>query len=256
MNGTVRLDVADGVATVVFDRPQSHNAMTFAMYEQLGAAIGRVGADPSVRAVVLRGSGNAFVAGTDIAEFTALHSAEDGVVYEARIEVAIAAIEALPMPTLAVVEGAAMGGGLIIAGGCDLRLVTPSARFGAPIARTVGNCLSARNTARLVAAFGASRARRILLLAETVDAETAAACGFALPVVARDALEARLAELLGTLKAHAPITMRVAKEAMRRHLSPPDPLDDDLVRLAYGSDDFREGVAAFLAKRPPKWIGG
>ena len=148
-----------------------------------------------------------------------------------------------------------MGGGLIIAAACDFRLITPAARFGAPIARTVGNCLSARNTERLVAAFGASLTRRILMLAEIVDADTAASCGFALPVVEPEEIEGALTSLLGKLMSHAPITMQVAKEVLRRRLTPASPSGDDLVRVAYSSNDFREGVAAFLAKRPPRWTG-
>lgn len=255
MTGRVRLETDGAVATVTFDRPASYNAMTFAMYAEMGTVISSIRSDQSLRAVVFRGAGKAFVAGTEISEFTAFVSAEDGIAYEERIEAVVSAIEGLPMPTLSVVEGAAMGGGLVIAAVCDFRLITPAARFGAPIARTVGNCLSARNTGRLVAAFGASVTRRILMLAEIVDANSAAACGFALPVVASEELEESLASILGSLLEHAPLTMQVAKEILRRRLAVADPSDAELIRLAYGSNDFREGVAAFLAKRQPKWSG-
>ncbi len=255
MTGRVRLKADGGVATVTFDRPASYNAMTFAMYTELGTAISSIRSDQSIRAVVFRGAGKAFVAGTEISEFTAFASAEDGIAYEERIEAVVSAIEDLPMPTLSVVEGAAMGGGIIIAAACDFRLITPAARFGAPIARTVGNCLSARNTGRLVAAFGASVTRRILMLAEIVDARSAAACGFALPVVASEELEENLASILGSVMRHAPITMQIAKEILRRRPAFDHTSDAELVRLAYGSNDFREGVASFLEKRQPKWSG-
>jgi enoyl-CoA hydratase len=148
------------VATVLFDRPAARNAMTFAMYDELSHACRTIAATPGLRAAVFRGSGGAFVAGTDISEFAAFNSGEDGVAYERRIEAEIAEIEHLPVPTLAVVDGAAMGGGLIIATACDLRIASTRSRFGAPIASTLGNCLSIRNVARLERAFGLGAARR------------------------------------------------------------------------------------------------
>ena len=129
----------------------------------------------------------------------------------------LAGLEALPMPTLAVVEGFAIGGGLAIAACCDLRIATPGARFGVPIARTLGNCLSVANYARLVAALGASRAKRMLLLAENLSAEEALAGGLPQRDRRRAAeLDPRIAELCDRLVHHAPITMRVSKEALRR----------------------------------------
>jgi len=162
---------------------------------------------------------------------------------------------AIPAPTLAVVTGAAMGGGLVLAAACDLRVITPRARFGVPIARTVGNCLSVANTARLVASLGVSRAKRMLLLAETMDAGEAVACGFALEAVAFEEIDRRAAELAGVLSSNAPLTLRIAKEAIRRLAANGLPTGDDLVRLAYGSGDFKEGVSAFLEKRRPVWTG-
>jgi enoyl-CoA hydratase len=146
-----------------------------------------------------------------------------------------------------------MGGGFVIAAACDLRLITPRARFGVPIARTVGNCLSMANTARLVASLGASRAKRMLFLAHSMEAEEAIACGFALEAVAPEEIDRRAAELAGALRSNAPITLRVAKEAIRRLTAAALASGDDLIRLAYGSDDFKEGVAAFLEKRSPGW---
>ena len=160
---------------------------------------------------VFRGAGGkAFVAGTDIAQFAAFRSADDGLAYEAKMEGFIGGLEALPVPTLAVIEGFAIGGGLAIAAACDLRIATPGSRFGVPIARTLGNCLSMANCARLVAAFGASRAKRILLLAENLSAEEALAAGFLAEIVAPGDLERRVAELTRQLANHAPITMRVS----------------------------------------------
>jgi len=254
-NGSVELTISGGVASVLFNRPESQNAMSFAMYDRLAQACAQISADNTVRAVVFRGAGEAFVAGTDIKEFREFKTAEDGLQYESRIEATIALVERIAVPTLAVVTGAAMGGGLILAAACDLRLVNPRARFGVPIARTLGNCLSVANTARLVASLGVSRAKRMLLLAHIIDAEEAVACGFALEVVPSEEIDRRAAEVAGVLGSNAPLTLRIAKEAIRRLETAGRPNGDDLVRLAYGSGDFKEGVSAFLEKRRPAWTG-
>jgi enoyl-CoA hydratase len=241
---------------VTFDRPAARNAMTWRMYEQLAEACARIQREDGLRVAVFRGAGGkSFIAGTDIAQFQAFRSGEDGIAYESRMEGYLAAIEALPVPTLAVIEGFAIGGGLAIAAACDLRIATPGARFGVPIARTLGNCLSMANYARLVAALGASRAKRVLLLAENLTAEEALAGGFLSEIVAPTDLDRRVAELTDRLSHHAPVTMRVSKEAIRRLLHAGLPDGDDLVRACYGSDDFRIGAAAFVEKRAPQWTG-
>jgi enoyl-CoA hydratase len=167
----------------------------------------------------------------------------------------IGCLESLPLPTLAVIEGFAIGGGLAIAAACDLRIATPDSRFGVPIARTLGNCLSVANYARLVAGFGAPRAKRMLLLAENLLAEEALASGFLSEIVEPADLDRRVAELIARLAQHAPVTMRVSKEAIRRIVQAGLPDGDDLVRACYGSDDFRIGVTAFVEKRAPQWTG-
>ena len=255
-DGEVRF-VRDGaVAQVVFDRPQARNAMTWRMYEQLGEICARIREEPGLRVATFRGAGGkAFVAGTDIAQFLEFTSGQDGIAYEERMEGYLGGLESLPLPTLAIVEGWAIGGGLAIAAACDLRIATPGTRFGVPIARTLGNCLSVANTARLVAALGAPRAKRMLLLAETIEAEEALAAGFLAEIAAPADLDSRAAALCERVVSNAPITMRVSKEAIRRLLRSGLPADADLVRETYGSADFREGMSAFLEKRVPKWTG-
>jgi enoyl-CoA hydratase len=255
-DGQVHYRRDGAVVTVIFDRPAAHNAMTWAMYRQLDEACARIRSEPDLRVAVLRGSGGkAFIAGTDIAQFQAFRSGDDGVAYEKKMEVTIEAVETLPVPTLAVIEGFCIGGGLAIASACDLRIATPPSRFGVPIARTLGNCLSVANYARLVAGLGAARAKRMLLLAENLSAEEALASGFVSEIVASADLDARVAALTDRLAHHAPITMRVTKEAIRRLLHAGLPDGDDLAHEAYGSDDFRIGVDAFVAKRTPQWTG-
>src|SRR6516225_2313915 len=204
-DGEVRYIQQGKIATVVFDRPQAHNAMTWRMYEQLSEACAQMQGEDGLRAAVFRGAGGkAFIAGTDITQFQAFRGGEDGVAYEAKLDAYLAAIEALPVPTLAVIEGLAVGGGLAIAAACDLRIATPGSRFGVPIARTLGNCLSMPNYARLVAAVGVSHAKRMLLLAENLTAEEALASGFLSEIVEASALDRRVEELTERLIQHAP----------------------------------------------------
>jgi enoyl-CoA hydratase len=254
--GHVRLSVDAGVASVVFDRPAARNAMTWAMYEQLAAICERLGDEPGVRVVCLRGAGGeAFVAGTDIEQFKAFKDGKDGLAYEGRIDEGVARLEALPMPTVAVIEGWTVGGGLAIATACDIRIATPSARLGVPIAKTLGNCLSMANLARLVAAFGKPRVQRMLIGAEILTAEEAFACGYLSQLVAADAIDAAAADLCRRLASLAPVTQAITKEALRRLLVQHLPDAQDLILRAYGSEDFREGVQAFSEKRGPRWRG-
>jgi enoyl-CoA hydratase len=259
-DGTVHLTLDAGIAWIVFDRPQARNAMTWTMYNQLAAICEQLKADRSVRVAVFRGAGGqAFVAGTDIAQFLEFgksgDAGADGIAYEQRIDECLRGFATLPMPTIAVIEGWAVGGGLALATGCDFRIGTPTARFGVPIARTLGNCLSIANLARLQNAFGSQRVKRMLLLSEILDADEALACGYLHQIASPETIDQAARELAGRLAALAPITQRVSKEGLRRIAGANLPDDHDLVRLTYGSADFREGVAAFVAKRSPNWQG-
>jgi enoyl-CoA hydratase/carnithine racemase len=255
--GQVTLSIDGMVARIAFDRPQAHNAMTFAMYDQLSAICDRLSADSGVRAIVLRGEGgNAFVSGTDISQLSEIADAEDGLAYEARIDTCVGNLERLPQPTLALIDGWAVGGGLALAAACDFRLATPKAKFGAPIARTVGNCYSSANTKRLLAGFGAPRTKRILLLGEMIDAAEARKCGFLLDVVAPHMLRERADQVVARLLQNAPLTIHVSKEMIRRIQQDEDSIAGaDLIAAVYGSQDFRTGVRAFVSKTLPVWSG-
>jgi enoyl-CoA hydratase/carnithine racemase len=255
-DGEVRLVIEGAAAHVVFDRVAAHNAMTWHMYEQLEAICERLAGERDVRVVTFRGAGGkAFVAGTDIRQFGAFESGEDGVKYEHRIERILGRVDALPMPTLAIVDGWCVGGGLAIAACCDLRIATPNAKFGVPIARTLGNCLAIGNTARLVAEFGIGRAKRMLVLGDMLNVDEAIAAGFVFECCEPDQVDARAAAQVDRLARNAPITMRVTKQFVSRMLAALPLQGDDLVRQCYGSRDFHEGVAAFTEKRPPAWTG-
>jgi len=253
---TIDVTFAGSVATATVNRPAARNAMTMAMYEALAGFCERVDDSADVRVAVVRGAGaKAFVSGTDINHFSDFQGAEDGIEYERRIETVLARLEQVSVPTVAVVDGYAMGGGLSIAAACDLRICTPDARFGLPIARTLGNCVSMPTYARLAHLIGAARTLQLIYTAGFVDAAEAVHIGLASELVAGDELDARVEELCTQLAGHAPLTMRASKIALRRlrdHTLPPD---EDLISSCYGSEDFREGVTAFLDKRPPRWRG-
>jgi enoyl-CoA hydratase len=255
-DGTVKLSIEGAIASVLFDRPAARNAMTWAMYEQLVAICERLRNEAGVRVVSFRGAGGqAFVAGTDIEQFRAFEDGHAGIDYERRIDECIASLESLPMPTVAVVEGWCVGGGLAIATACDIRIATPNARFGVPIAKTLGNCLSMANLARLVASFGRPRVQRMLIAAEILGADEALACGYLAQQVAAEAMDAEAAAWCQRLAALAPVTQSVSKEGLRRLLLQGLPDAQDLIFRAYASEDFREGVAAFSQKRSPAWKG-
>jgi enoyl-CoA hydratase/carnithine racemase len=245
------------IVTLTFNRPEARNAMTWGMYERLNQTCEEVDADDTVRVMVLRGAGGkAFVAGTDISQFTRFEGAEDGLRYERDGDKRTGRIARVKKPVIAMIEGFAVGGGFGIAAGADVRIATPNAKFGAPIARTLGNCLSMQAYARYVDLIGASRLKEMILTARLLSADEALAAGFVHEVVAPDAIEARVAALAQTIASHAPITLWVTKEAVRRiQEARPVPDGDDLIAATYGSDDFREGVRAFVDKRPPRWTG-
>ncbi|MDB5823045.1 MAG: enoyl-CoA hydratase [Herminiimonas sp.] len=255
-NGTVHLRVSEGVASILIDRPEARNAMTWFMYEKLGEICEQISSDATVRVATIRGAGGeAFVAGTDIEQFSAFSGGQDGIDYEKKIDAMIERIETLPMPTLAIVEGWAIGGGLAISAACDLRIATPASSFGVPIARTLGNCLSMSNYARVLATFGVGRAKRMLLLGETVSAQEAKECGFLAEVAEVAELDAKVGAICTKLLKNAPLTMRASKEALRRLVAAGIPDGDDLVRMCYGSQDFKTGVDSFMQKKRPVWTG-
>jgi enoyl-CoA hydratase/carnithine racemase len=243
-------------AVITFNRPHARNAMTFAMYEALVERCDEADADDDVRVLVLRGAGGrAFVSGTDIRQFLDFESGETGIEYEHDIDRYVGRLERVRKPTVAVVDGYATGSGLALSSACDLRVCTPEAKFGMPIARTLGNCLSMRGYARLVALLGEARTKDVIFNARMVDAEEARAAGLATVIVASDEVDDHVDALVERLASHAPITMRVTKEAILRIREANVPDGADLVAEAYGSEDFRRGAAAFLEKRPYEWTG-
>jgi enoyl-CoA hydratase len=245
------------VAVVTVDRPNARNAMTFAMYEGLHDLCGRLDADADVRAVILRGAGDkAFVSGTDIRQFQTFKTKEDALGYEARISRVLDRLAGMRKPTIAMIQGDAVGGGMFMSLACDLRLAAEHARFGAPIARTLGNFAAPTSLALLVATVGPIRAREMVITARLLGTAEAKSIGLVDEVHPAAALEARARAVAARVAEHAPLTLAAVKEATRRYIAAVTPRDlEDLILSCYLSEDFQEGVRAFLEKRPADWKG-
>jgi enoyl-CoA hydratase/carnithine racemase len=251
-------ELRDGIAFVTFNRPAQRNALTFAMYEGLAAICRAANDDPAVRAIVITGAGEkAFAAGTDISQFVNFATPEDALAYEAKIDRILTAIEDCQKPMIAAIAGACTGGGAAIAAVCDLRIGAANARFGFPIAKTLGNTLSMANHARLAALLGPARVTDLIFTTRLMEAEEMRAAGLLSEILPdHAALQARAAELAATVASHAPLTLRATKQALRRLTQAARATHgDDLVTMCFGSADFAEGVKSFLERRPARWSG-
>ncbi len=245
------------IAILTFNRPASRNAMTWEMYEGLYEACEHVDRDERVRVFVLRGAGDrAFVAGTDISQFRQFTTPQHAIDYEKAQNRNVGRVEEVRKPTIAMIRGFAVGGGASIALACDLRIAASDAKLGVPIAKTLGNTLSITTLARIVQYLGPSRTKELLFTARLIDAEEGRLAGVFNEVVEPARLEARTLELAGQIAANAPLKIRSIKEGVRRLMEHARIEEaDDLVQLAYQSEDFREGIDAFLGKRAPQWRG-
>ena len=259
MTDELLTDQRGPVMWITFNRPQARNALTWDMYRRLLSACDAINADRSVKAVVLTGAGgSAFVAGTDISQFRDFKTEQDALDYEARGNEVMSKLESVRVPTIAAIAGACTGAGAVIAACCDLRIASPSAKYGFPIARTLGNCLSMPNYARAAALVGFGRLKDIIMRARLMDAGEMLAGGMVSEVTPdEDSLHQRAQELAEQVAANAPLTLWATKEALRRLRERwlPEASDSDLILACYTSKDFREGIEAFLAKRKPQWSG-
>jgi enoyl-CoA hydratase len=254
---SLRVERDGRVVSLTFNRPEARNAMTFEMYERLHDLCEQVDQDPEARVLVLRGAGDkAFVSGTDIRQFLEFRTRDDALQYEGRITRVLGRLHRMTKPTVAMVQGDAVGGGMFMALACDLRLAAEHARFGAPVARTLGNCTAPLAFTLLSSTIGAVRARNLLLTARLMDAAEARAVGLVDEVHPAAALPARVQELARHLSELAPLTLAAVKEATRRVTAPAALRDaEDLILSCYLSQDFQEGVRAFLEKRKANWQG-
>ncbi|MCC4298026.1 enoyl-CoA hydratase/isomerase family protein [Aurantimonas coralicida] len=251
-------EVRDGIGWITLNRPQARNALTFAMYDRLAEICRETKLGGEVKCLVVTGAGDkAFAAGTDMTQFRGFDTEQDALDYEHRMDVVLGAVEACPVPTIAAIARACTGGGAGIAAACDIRIATADLKFGFPIARTLGNCLSIANLSRLSTLMGAGRVKEIIFTARLVGAEEALNAGLIAEIVPdHAALIARTEELAALLATHAPLTLSTTKEALRRlRVQGAEADDRDLVVQAYMSEDFKEGMEAFLGKRTPEWKG-
>lgn len=256
MSELVLYETDGAVGTVTINRPEARNALTLEMYDRIAEICAAPSSDGGVKVLIITGAGDrAFAAGTDISLFRGFQEPEDALGYEERLERVFSAIEASPVPTIAAIAGACTGGGASIAVACDVRIAARNAVFGFPIARTLGNCLSVANLARLVSMIGAGRTMDMLVTARLIDAATAEAIGLISETVPDHVgLMERARELAQTLAEHAPLTIRATKAGLQR-LRQGRRDDRDLLTMCYMSEDFREGLEAFLAKRKADWQG-
>jgi enoyl-CoA hydratase/carnithine racemase len=257
-DGRLIYEKVGAAAHIRFDNPAAYNALTHQMWCDLRDACRQIANDSTVRVVTFRGvGGKAFISGTDISGFTSFTSGRDGITYERHIDECMAAVDAVPVPTIAIIEGWAVGGGLNIFSASDFRIATPNARFASPLGRTIGNCLSMSSCARIANAIGTTAAKRMLLLGETITAQEMLAQGVLYSIVESDQLDAAVSTLCERAIPNAPLTTKASKEMIRRLSYANLPNIDDLIEEVYGSEDFKMGVRNFLDKKKtvPPWNG-
>jgi enoyl-CoA hydratase/carnithine racemase len=249
----IRLVIEPPLARLVFDRPGKRNALTRAMWQAIPKLLARAHANPEVRMLVVMGaSAEAFASGADIAEFFGVHAdAATSRAYNREVRAAVDALYRFSRPTVAAIRGACVGGGTSLALACDLRLADDTAVFGVPPAR-LGLVYSLEDTARLVRAVGSSRAREMIFTARSVRADEARRIGLVNEVLAPEALDARVADVLDQIGSLSSFSLIEAKRVLHA-IEDGQCTDDDasLERFdaAFFEEDFREGVSAFTGKR-------
>ncbi len=253
--GAVLLEQKGPIAMITLSRPAALNALTWTMYQQMETHLECLASDDTTRAIIIRGEGKAFAAGTDIQQFQGF-TGEDGIAYERKMTAIVERLYTISKPTIAAIHGYAVGAGIVVASVCDLRYATPTSRFGVPIARTLGNCITLKNYRHLVDAFGAMITKEMLFTGRLLTATDALQCGFLTAIADEDKLITHVTEVAQQISSLAPLTIWSAKEAQRRLNAAEDTIDfDDVVACVYSSSDFAEGVQAYLEKRKPHWRG-
>lgn len=257
---TLRVEKRGAVGWIVFDQPARRNAINDAMWRGIAPAVAGFDADPQVRCVAFRGAGTAaFSAGADISEFESARSNEQAVgQYDNLLDQVLHAIQDSPKPSVAMIYGFCLGGGLEIALACDLRYCAANAQFGIPAAK-LGLAYNVEGHKRLLETVGHARAREIMFLGRRYPAEEALAMGLVHRVLANDALEPFVDEVLKTLSQNAPLAMLNSKTIIEEYVKSagtPDPtrMQATMERCAR-SEDYREGRRAFMEKRKPAFKG-
>ncbi|MEO5324075.1 enoyl-CoA hydratase-related protein [Mesorhizobium sp. CC13] len=254
----IRVTTSDGMATIVINRPARKNAVTQAMWAELAATVNGLSGDPEARVIVLRGAGQDFSAGADIAEFNTLRGSPDSArIYEAGNSAAFASLRNCSVPVIAAIRGICFGGGFGLAAACDLRLATADAVFAVPAAR-LGLAYPQDAMGDIVSAAGPQMARYLTYTAARIGAPAALAAGFLLEIVEAAEFDARVEEIARGIARNAPLSVRASKAAIRAALSH-DPEEAALARslgdATFPSEDYAEGRAAFHARRTPHFKG-
>jgi enoyl-CoA hydratase/carnithine racemase len=222
------------------------------MYEELKRICDALANTPEIRVAIFRGAGDkAFVSGSDIQQFVDLKKDE---AYELAVDAIFYSLQHLPIPTIALIEGLAVGSGLLIATACDFRISTNDARFGIPVAKTLGNCLSPSNLSWIAYHLGVPMVKRMLLSAELIKAPELLSSGYLHQTTTPDAITELTEVLASKLVALAPVTQKASKLTLARLIESNLPDCTELMRQTYNSVDFKEGGNAFLEGRPPQWL--
>lgn len=256
----IHAEVEGAVGRLVIDNPARRNALAYGMWLAIPAAIEALVAHPAVRVIVVRGAGDlAFVSGADISEFDTLRrDSKSAQAYEQSNARAFAAVREAGKPTIAMIRGFCLGGGMGLAVACDLRIGAEDAQFGIPAAR-LGVGYPPECMRDVVNAVGPQRAKELFFTARRLDGREAAALGFLIRAVPAATLEVETAALAATIADNAPLTIRAAKAAIDACAGDPDTADwtrvTALAEACFDSDDFAEGRTAFLSKRAPVFRG-
>lgn len=247
------LQVEPPVATVVFNRPQARNALNEEMQRMLPPMLQRLRDDADVRVLILRGAGGkAFAAGDDITQFVQW-GAKEALAHYHHLEAFIGAIEAFPKPTIALIQGFAVGAGLEVAAACDVRYASTDSRFGIPIAR-LGHTVDLRNALRLIRLVGPARVKELLFTAELIGAEEACQIGLVNRVLPHEQVESYTYDTARKMATYAPLSLMQSKASVQICLDNPELRGIDapaaIAASLYDTEDFHAGVEAFLKKQP------
>ena len=249
---------SDSIATLTFNNPERHNAMSLEMWRGAAAALEKFDQDPAVRVIVLTGAGGkAFVSGADISKFDSERDTLAAVTeYNAAVDGFSQGLVECSKPTIAMIRGYCLGGGVGIAVCCDLRIANDSARFAVPAAK-LGLGYGYTNVRRIMDLVGPQFVTEMLLTARQFDAAKAAQTGLVNHVVPDAGIEAYVSDLAATIAQNAPLTIRAVKRIVRelRRDNPDVAACDSLVQQCFESADYREGRKAFLEKRKPAFRG-
>jgi len=255
----VHLRTTGPVAEVTLDSPGKLNAISVAMWRDLARIFGALARDQTVRCILVRGAGGNFAAGADIAEFpTERFDQASGKRFHLEIiGGAIEAIRTVPQPVLAAIEGFCVGGGLEIAVACDLRIATDDARIGAPVGK-VGFPFALPELLPLLVLVGPGVAADLLLAGRVFNGSEAQACGLVQRAVPRDDHARVIEATTRAIATASPVAARQNKAQIRNLLDGGYAYTREQLEASFGfldSEDYREGIAAFLAKRPPRFAG-